>query len=348
MPVAGIAYALAAALLFGASTPAAKLLVGVVDPWMLAGLFYAGSGLGLGIWRLIRRLRGQVSEAGLRRVELPWLAAAILCGGVVGPILLLAGLARVSASMASLLLTLEGVATALIAWFLFRENFDRRILLGMAAIAGGALVLAWQPGASLDGVLGPLCIVGACVAWGLDNNFTRKVSLADPTQIAMLKGLAAGPVAMALALLRGASIPEPATVMTAGLVGFLGYGLSLTLFVLALRHLGAARTGAYFSTAPFLGAVLALPLLGDSVTLQLLGGGLLMGLGVWLHLTEHHEHEHEHAVMTHEHRHTHDAHHQHGHEPGDPPGEPHSHVHAHGRLRHAHPHAPDMHHQHSH
>ncbi len=348
MSPAAILYALGAAVLFGASTPAAKLLVGTVDPWLLAGLFYLGSGLGLSLWRGATIALGRRSEAGVARGDLPWLGAAIVCGGVVGPILLMIGLTRVTASAASLLLTLEGVATALLAWFLFRENFDRRIFAGMVAIIAGAVVLAWQPGASLDGFLGPLAILGACVAWGLDNNLTRKVSLADPVQIAMLKGLVAGPISLGLALLRGASMPEFGTIATAGLVGLLGYGVSLVLFVLALRHLGAARTGAYFSTAPFLGALFAIPLLDEPATPQVLAAGLLMGLGVWLHLTERHEHDHEHEPMVHEHRHVHDAHHRHRHDAADPAGEPHSHRHVHVRLRHAHVHAPDSHHQHRH
>lgn len=348
MPLTATLYALGAAVLFGASTPAAKLLVGAVDPWMLAGLFYLGSGLGLSLWRGATMVLGHRPEAGLARGDLPWLGAAIFCGGVVGPILLMVGLIQVTASAASLLLTLEGVATALLAWFLFRENFDRRIFAGMVAIIAGAVVLAWQPSASLGGFLGPLAIVGACAAWGLDNNLTRKVSLADPVQIAMLKGLIAGPTSIALAFAHGAKLPEFSVAAMAGLVGFLGYGVSLVLFVLALRHLGAARTGAYFSTAPFLGAFFAIPVIGDAMNTQILLAGLLMGLGVWLHLTERHEHEHEHEPMEHEHRHSHGLHHRHRHGPSDPPGEPHSHRHAHIRLRHAHPHAPDMHHQHTH
>lgn len=348
MPTTAILYAIGAAVLFGASTPIAKLLLGAVDPWMLAGVFYLGSGTGLGLWRMATIMLGRRAEAGLARGDLPWLGAAILCGGVAGPVLLMIGLARVSAGAASLLLTLEGVATALLAWFLFRENFDRRIFAGMAAIVAGAAVLAWQPGASLDGVLGPLAILGACVAWGLDNNLTRKVSLADPVQIAMLKGLIAGPTSIVLALALGASPPGAGVVATAALVGFLGYGVSLVLFVLALRHLGAARTGAYFSTAPFLGAAFAVPLLGEQPSAPLLVAGLLMGIGVWLHLTERHFHEHEHEPMIHEHRHVHDAHHRHRHDASDPVGEPHSHRHAHVRLRHSHAHAPDSHHQHRH
>jgi drug/metabolite transporter (DMT)-like permease len=343
-----VAYALLSAALFGLSTPAAKLLIGAVDPWLLAALFYAGSGLGLAVLRLVLSRTGARREASLARRDAPWLAGAIFFGGILGPILLMVGLSSTEASTASLLLTLEGVATALIAWSVFRENFDRRIAVGMASIVLGAIVLSWQGGSSLEGVAGPAAIVGACLAWGIDNNLTRKVSLADPMQTAMLKGLAAGPVTFGLALWNGAAMPAMDVALVAAVVGFLGYGVSLVLFVTALRHLGTARTGAYYSTAPFLGAVCAVALLGETMSIQLLAAGILMGVGVWLHLTERHEHEHEHEPMKHEHRHVHDEHHRHAHGPDDPPGEPHTHRHVHVRLRHAHPHVPDSHHRHTH
>jgi drug/metabolite transporter (DMT)-like permease len=209
-------------------------------------------------------------------------------------------------------------------------------------------VLSWSGQPQLSGLLGPLAIVGACLAWGLDNNLTRKVSLADPLQIVELKGLIAGPVNLALGFLAGGQVPGLTATVLAGLVGFLGYGVSLVLFVYALRHLGTARTGAYFSAAPFLGAVAALALLDEPLTIQLLVAGLLMALGVWLHLTEQHEHEHVHEPMEHVHPHVHDEHHQHVHTPDDPPGEPHTHAHRHEPLRHRHPHVPDMHHLHKH
>ena len=343
--------ALLSAALFGVSTPAAKVLLGTIDPTILAGLLYCGAGLGVAVVRRVGRFAGTQtgrSEAALGRSDVPYLAGAIVAGGVVGPVLLMFGLQRTDASAASLLLTLEGVATVLMAWFIFQENFDRRIALGMACLVGGAIVLSWAGPPGLSGFLGPLAIVGACVFWGLDNNLTRKVSLADPLQIVELKGLIAGPVNLALGLVAGGQLPGLSAASLAGLVGFVGYGVSLVLFVYALRHLGTARTGAYFSTAPFLGAIAALLLLREPLTVQLLAAGLLMAIGVWLHLTEHHEHEHAHEPMEHSHPHVHDEHHQHEHAPDDPPGEPHTHVHRHERLQHKHPHVPDMHHQHRH
>jgi drug/metabolite transporter (DMT)-like permease len=234
------------------------------------------------------------------------------------------------------------------AWFIFHESFDRRIATGMLCLAAGAAVLSWSGAPTLQSVVGPLAIVGACIAWGLDNNFTRKVSLADPLQIVMLKGLIAGPVNIALGLSAGGSLPQALPTIAAGIVGFLGYGVSLALFVLALRHLGTARTAAYFSTAPFLGAIVSVVALGEQVTAQLFVAGVLMAIGVWLHLTERHEHEHGHESITHVHPHVHDEHHRHEHGPQHPLGEPHTHSHRHGGLRHAHPHVPDAHHQHRH
>jgi drug/metabolite transporter (DMT)-like permease len=344
----GAPLALASAALFGASTPFAKLLIGRLDPWMLAGLLYAASGVGLLAFAALRRGLGAPSgEAPLRRSDVPWLAGVILFGGVAGPVLLMIGLAATTASAASLLLNLEGLATMAIAWVVIRENVDRRILVGALAILAGAVLLSWTGGAMGFG-WGALAIAGACLAWGVDNNLTRKLSSADPVQIATIKGLAAGTINLAIAFGLGAALPGVDAVAAAGLVGFLGYGVSIALFVLALRHLGTARTAAYFSTAPFIGAVLALALFAEPITWQLAAAGFLMGVGVWLHLAERHEHEHIHEPMEHEHRHVHDEHHRHAHASGDPLGEPHTHRHRHDRLAHAHPHYPDLHHRHSH
>jgi drug/metabolite transporter (DMT)-like permease len=343
--------ALLSAALFGISTPAAKALLGSIEPTILAGLLYCGAGFGVAILRRLTALvrsAPHAVEVALGRKDLPCLAGAIVAGGMVGPVLLMAGLARSEAATASLLLTLEGVATAVMAWFIFHENFDRRIAVGMSCLVGGAIVLSWSGQPTLSGLLGPILVVGACIAWGLDNNLTRKASLADPLQIVEFKGLIAGPINLMLGLLAGGALPGVWVTIMAGGVGFLGYGVSLALFVLALRHLGTARTGAYFSTAPFLGAVAAVAFLAEPLTLQLAVAGLLMGVGVWLHLTEDHEHEHEHEPLEHAHPHMHDAHHQHEHGPNDPPGEPHTHAHRHERLRHRHAHVPDVHHQHKH
>src|SRR6266481_2811141 len=342
--------ALLSALLFGASTPLAKLLLRGIDPWMLAGLLYLGSGLGLlTVTALARALgMGARSEAAVRDRAWLWLLLATLFGGVAGPVLLMFGLARTAATTAALLLNLEGVLTALLAWFVFRENFDRRIALGMAAIIAGGFVLTWGGSLILSAILGPLMIAGACLAWAIDNNLTRKVSQADPVQIALLKGCVAGVVNVGIAFGLGSGLPPFSTLSAAVVVGFAGYGVSLVLFVVALRHIGTARTGAYFSLAPFFGGLIAVLVLREPVTIQLVIAGFLMAIGVWLHLTERHEHEHSHDELAHEHRHVHDQHHQHRHDGSEPPGEPHSHWHVHAPLRHSHAHFPDIHHRHEH
>jgi len=345
----GVSFAMLAAVLFGASTPFSKILLGKTEPVMLAGLLYLGSGIGLSIWSRFRsRSKAGTGEAQLKPSDFSWLAGAILAGGVMGPILLMVGLAITAASSASLLLNLEGVFTAVLAWFVFKENFDRRIALGMAAITLGGLVLSWGGRLEVGVPWGVLAIAGACLAWGVDNNLTRRVSAGDPVQIALIKGLVAGAVNFTIALAMGAHVPAFSTVTMAALLGFFGYGVSLTLFVLALRHIGTARTGAYFLLAPFVGALISVLILRDSLTLQFLIAAVLMGIGVWLHLTERHAHEHRHDPLEHEHRHIHDEHHHHEHDDGAPLGEPHSHPHRHERMVHSHHHYPDIHHRHAH
>ena len=339
----GVPAALGAALLFGAGTPLAKSLLDAVNPWMLAGLLYLGSGVGLSFYRWL----SHAPVVRLPRNEVPWFAGAILSGGIVGPVLLMFGLTGMPASGASLLLNAESVFTALLAWFAFKENFDRRIALGMLAIVAGAVVLSVPSGARISGLWPSLAILGACFAWGVDNNLTRKVSLTDATWIASVKGLVSGIVNLVLAFSLGASMPALPNLAGALIVGLLAYGVSLTLFVVGLRHLGTARTGAYFSVAPFFGALLAV-LMGEPVTMPLLMAGALMALGTWLHLTERHEHSHKHEEMEHSHEHVHDEHHLHAHDYPVSPGTKHSHRHRHEPLIHTHPHFPDAHHRHGH
>jgi drug/metabolite transporter (DMT)-like permease len=338
--------ALTSAILFGTTAPFAKLLLGEIEPQLLAGLLYLGAGIGLAAFHFGRAaIDLPAPEAPLRASDLPWLAAVVLSGGVAGPLLLMLGLARTEAASGSLLLNLEGLCTMGIAWLAFRENVDRRLLLGAFAILAGAAVLSWR-GRGIELDIGAALIAAACLAWGIDNNLTRKLSSADPVLTAMIKGLAAGTVNAAVAILSGASTPWAGITAAAATLGFFGVGVSLVLFVLALRHLGAARTGAYFSLAPFIGAVLAIGLLHEALTFNLALAGLLMGFGLWMHLTERHHHQHEHEALEHEHSHRHDPHHQHSHD--GPVTEPHSHWHRHAPLRHAHLHFPDLHHRHRH
>ncbi|MES2684370.1 MAG: EamA family transporter [Pseudomonadota bacterium] len=338
----GVLAALGAALLFGAGTPVAKLLLQGLNPWLLAGLLYLGSGLGM---TLYRRISGATSVR-LSKSDMPWFAGAIFSGGVVAPVLLMFGLSGMPAAGASLLLNAEGVFTALLAWFAFKENFDRRIALGMVAILAGAVILSWPSELHLAALWPALAVLAACFAWGLDNNLTRKVSLTDASWIAAVKGLVAGSVNLLLALWLGSALPAALQLASALLLGFFAYGLSLALFVVALRHLGTARTGAYFSVAPFFGALLAVAM-GEVWTSSLLIAGGLMALGVLLHLTEQHRHAHSHEPIEHEHAHIHDEHHQHEHADGLAV-EGHSHRHLHTALRHDHAHYPDAHHRHGH
>jgi drug/metabolite transporter (DMT)-like permease len=342
-----IAAALTAAALFGASTPLAKALLRDLSPVLLAGSLYLGSGIGLGLVRIARD-RGWRTPP-ITKKEWCWLSLAIGFGGVLGPMALMLGLTRTPAATASLLLNLEAVLTALLAWVVFRENTDRRIVLGMLLIVAGAVLLA-LPGSSQGARLswGALLIAVACLCWALDNNFTRKVSASDAVFIAGLKGLVAGIVNVAIALTLGDGLPAMPIVGMAMTLGLLGYGISLALFVLALRGLGSARTGAYFSTAPFIGAAIAILAFGEHASWMFWLAAALMGAGVGLHLTERHEHLHTHEPITHTHRHVHDEHHQHAHDFEWDGREPHTHEHTHAPLTHSHPHYPDIHHQHRH
>ncbi|HVJ32806.1 MAG TPA: DMT family transporter [Terriglobia bacterium] len=370
---AGPVTALLSAALFGLSTPLAKLMIGNVDPWLLAAILYLGSGIGLSVfyamsqWRFRSLSAGgaqtdtaaaavvPMREAPLRLTDLPWLLAVIASGGIAAPVLLMLGLNITPASSAALLLNLESVFTMLLAWLVFHEGVDRRLMMGAAALVAGAVLLAMpaEGGAAIfrTSLTGFCLIAGACLCWAVDNNFTRKLSAADPVQIAAAKGLVAGSVNLVLALAQHARLPDLTTVVTIGVIGLFCYGISLVLFVQALRQLGAARTGAYFAIAPFIGASCAFLLLGEPLTVLFMAAAVLMAIGLYLHLTEAHEHEHHHAVLRHDHRHRHDSHHQHPHQAGDPAVDAkgmHRHPHRHEALTHRHRHFPDIHHQHTH
>ncbi|HEY4002395.1 MAG TPA: DMT family transporter [Candidatus Xenobia bacterium] len=337
----GVVQALLSAVLFGLSAPLAKALLQDVPPVMLAGLLYLGSGIGLGI---VRALSGGQNEAPVAGADRGWLAAAVVCGGIVAPVLLMDGLQFTAGSTASLLLNLEGAFTALLAWRVFRENADTRIVLGMACVLVAGLFLAWPSQGQPVWSSGALLVAGACLFWAIDNNLTGRVSGADPLTIVMAKGLAAGAFNLVLSLALGAHLPGLAAVCEVMLLGLLSYGVSLLLYVRALRHLGTARTSAYFGLAPFVGALVAFPLLHESASALFVPSLALMAVGVWLHLSERHAHEHAHPLLSHAHLHSHDEHHQHEHE-----GlltEPHSHPHVHQPLVHVHPHYPDLHHRH--
>lgn len=338
-----ISFALLSAALFGASTPLAKILLGSTSPLLLAGLLYLGAGIGLGAWLAVR---GGFKP--IARGDLPWLGAAILAGGIAGPALLMFGLARTDGATASLLLNVEAVFTAVIAWVAFRENVDRRVFAGMVAIVAGGVILSFETIPTSESLKGQILISAACLAWALDNNLTRRISGGDAATLACVKGLVAGSVNLGLALAQGAHLPAPGFLAIAGVVGLLGYGVSLALFIVALRDLGTARTAAYFSVAPFFGAALALLLLAETPGTAFWIAAALMAAGVWLHISERHRHAHAHEPLAHEHPHVHDAHHRHEHAFPWDGQEPHVHPHDHDTLSHSHPHHPDLHHRHRH
>jgi drug/metabolite transporter (DMT)-like permease len=272
----------------------------------------------------------------------------LVFGGILAPVLLLLGLQRTLASNASLLLNLESVFTILLAWLVFHENLDRRFALGIAGIFAGSVFISWQGYLAGGDIAGPLAVGGACFCWAMDNNLTQRVSASDPVQVAAAKGLVGGVVNLVLGIWLGSVWPAVAWVVAALVVGFFGYGLSLVLFVLALRALGTARTGAYFSTAPFIGALVGLIIWREPIAPLFLAGSLVMVVGVWLCITERHEHAHVHEVMIHSHGHIHDEHHQHPHGPEEVSREPHTQLHEHVLLIHRHVHYPDIHHRHQH
>jgi drug/metabolite transporter (DMT)-like permease len=344
-PLHGTAAALGAALLFGLSTPAAKLLVPNAEPLMLGSVLYLGAGLGLSLFRVAVPRRSQ--EAPLRRADLPLLVGIAAAGAVLAPVLLLVGLRRVSAVTASLALNLEGPLTVVLAVLLFGEHLGAHAAAGTLLIMLGAAALAFTPGAPLGGdAVGLLCIAGACVGWALDNNLTSRLSLRDPLAIVQAKGLLGGGFALALALLIGNDLPPASTVGWGLLLGLVSYGASVVLAVYAMRLIGVAREAALFATAPFIGALVSVSVLGERVGPREFWATVTMLVGIVLLLRETHAHLHTHEPLAHDHRHVHDEHHQHAHLCEDPPGEPHTHEHTHAALEHEHAHVPDLHHRH--
>ena len=343
--------AILAAILFGASTPFAKLLLGETDSIVLAALLYLGSGIGAGLLVASQKFLGRSRpvEAGIHRADVPWLAGAVLTGGVAAPIILLLGLKNTSAASASLLLNFEGVATTLIAALVFKEAIGKRTVYAVSLITLASILLTWQASAAWEFSAGALGILGACFLWGLDNNFTRNISAKNPLVIVAVKGLAAGAFSLLLAFFLGKPLPGVMHILWALLLGFICYGLSIALFILALRNLGAARTSTLFGSAPFVGMLISLAIFRETPQGLFFFSLPLMVTGAWLMLGENHQHTHVHECLEHEHRHTHpDEHHVHAHaEDGIFIGE-HSHPHVHEDIDHSHAHAPDLHHRHPH
>jgi drug/metabolite transporter (DMT)-like permease len=338
--VRGALLALAAALLFGASTPASKWLLGDVAPLALAGLLYLGAALGTA--RAALGARAQPDRASLGR-----LGAAIVAGGVAGPVLLLQGLSVALAGSVSLLLNLELAATALLGALFFRDALDTRGWLGVAGVvAAGAIVSA---DAGWPGVEAALWVAAACTCWALDNHWTARIDGLAPAQSTFAKGLAAGATNLALAAFAGDLDFAARSAALALGVGALGYGVSVALYIAAAQQLGATRAQAVFATAPFAGAALSWGVLGEPVRGAQIAGGLLLAASIALLLRARHEHEHVHEALEHLHEHRHDdGHHDHGHDVPVVAGVRHAHRHRHEPRIHAHPHWPDLHHRHGH
>ena len=345
----GIWHALLAAALFGASVPLGKWLLGSVPPLVLAALLYLGAGVGLGVFVGMQALvRRRAPSLGLAGRDWRYLALAIFFGAVLAPVLSLIGLRAIPAANAALLLNFEGMFSALLAFAFFAEPLGRRVVVGMLAVTAGGALLSWQGAPQAASLWGSLAVIGACFAWGLDNNFTRKIANAEAVPLAAIKGAIGGSTLAALAVLAGHTLPPSSRALAGAAVGAVSYGASLALFIVALRHIGTARTSAYFSAGPFVGAALALWWLGEPASPYLLWGAVLMALGIWLHLSEHHEHWHVHERLAHTHAHVHDEHHRHTHDFAWDGREPHTHAHVHEPLEHSHAHYPDLHHRHRH
>jgi drug/metabolite transporter (DMT)-like permease len=337
-PPAPIAWCLASAALFGGSTPAAKALLGAVDPLVLAGLLYVGAALGV-LPFAARRAPRRADAANVRR-----LAGAVLFGGVLGPALLVYGLARAPSASVSLWLNLETVATAVLGALLFREHIGPRVWLASGLVVGAGVLLAAPDGFQLAPAA--ILVAGACLCWGLDNNLTAVVDGFTPEQTTLAKGAVAGPVNLALGAWLGGDGPDGGSVAGALAVGALGYGVSIALYIRGAQHLGATRAQVLFATAPFLGVLAAWGVLGEPVLPVQLIAGALLSVGVVLVLGAAHHHLHAHAAEVHTHVHRHDDGH-HDHDPeGLPPGAWHTHEHVHEALVHEHPHTPDLHHRH--
>ncbi len=363
----GVINALFAAILFGLSTPLAKIVIGEIKPFMLAGLLYTGSGAGLLIIMIFLKILKPDFMLGppLKYTDLPWLAGAILSGGFLSPLFLMYGLFNTSAFTASLLLNLEGVFTALIAWFIFKENFDKKIMAGIIFITAGSVVLSYPSGEypGFTSFTGPIFIITACFLWAADNNFTKKISGGDPFQISIIKGMTAGLTNLFISYYyMNISFPGYSSIIKSLITGFFGYGLSLLLFILALRQIGASRTGAYFSIAPFFGAIASIFIFKENPGCAFYISFILMAAGIYCHLSENHDHSHKHTYLCHEHVHSHDdMHHNHNHnymrhskfnyeyiEDNKIKNHVHSHFHEHQPVLHSHFHYPDIHHEHEH
>lgn len=347
-----IIVALVASILFGASSPISKMLLGEIQPIPLASFLYLGSGIGLLIYKLvnIKMKKQMISEAPLKRKDIPWLFGAVTVGGIIAPIILLNSLKITPASTASLLLNFEGVATTIIAILFFKENVGKQIIAAIFTITLASIFLSWDFKNQWGLSSGSLGIILACFCWGIDNNFTRNISDKNPFDIVTVKGIIAGSFSLTLSIILKNKMPEFKIVIIAMIIGFFCYGISTVLFVFAMRDLGSTRTSALFGTAPFIGTILSFIILKDVPNSLFFISLPIMIIGTVLLLKEEHNHLHSHELLQHEHRHKHtDGHHNHEHTDGQIiKNGSHSHLHVHEKIEHSHPHSPDIHHRHIH
>ena len=339
-----LTYALLAAFLFALSVPLGKTLMSSLEPLELSALCYLGSGLGLLVYKLLTAVS---EEAPLEKKDLPYVAGFTLAGGVLAPAFLFMGLRLSPSSSASLLLNFELVFTALIAVLFFKEHGGRRFWFAACLVTAGGMALSFEPG-GFALKPGLVLVALASLMWAVDNNLTAKISLKDPVNIAIIKGLAGGSVTLGLASYSGENMPALKPVLLALLLGFVGYGVSLVFLIRAMRELGASRAGAFFGSYPFMGAVLSFAWLGESPDARFAAAFVLMGSAAALLLGEKHVHAHEHTALEHGHYHAHDGHHAHVHGWPVGAGEGHAHAHLHKADQHTHEHMPDSHHRHDH
>ena len=346
--IQGAAFGLSSAVLFGISPPFAKLLLPEADPLLIAGLLYFGAGLGLVTFGLFSGMQPSTTEARIRRSDIWLLIGIILTGGILAPVCMLVGLQHLSGILGSLLLNLEAPFTLLLAILIFGEHLGPREILGSALVFAGAAVLAYEAGDIRIDWIGIMSLVVACLLWAVDNNLSQRLSLRDPVAITRIKTLAAGVCVLAIALATGHTLPRASILFPTLLLGMVSYGVSLVLDMRALRLLGAAREAGYFAIAPFIGAIVAVPVLGERWGSREFVAGGLMAVGLVMLLREHHTHGHAHQEIEHEHAHIHGDHHDHAHDTDHVQIEPHAHPHRHLPLVHDHPHVSEAHHRHEH
>ena len=341
-----ILYAILAASSYGISAPVSKVLLTGLPPAIMASLLYLGAGIGMCIANLFRNNKTRNVEARITIKELPYTTAMIALD-IAAPIFLMFGLSMTSSATASLLNNFEIVATTVVALVVFKEAIGKRVWISIALITLSSIILTVEDLGNFSFSIGALLVLLACACWGIENNCTRMLSLKDPLQIVVIKGLGSGAGSLLIALFIGDVSTNLIFIPAALIVGFVAYGMSIRFYILAQRSLGASRTSALYAFAPFIGVTLSLAVFRETPSVSFGVAFAMMCIGAYLAAFEKHEHEHEHVKLEHEHRHNHgDGHHNHKHEP--PVVKEHSHAHIHTEQQHKHRHTPDLHHVHTH